>query len=190
MSEPTIELAYIQSALEELGAYLLSKELFWPVSTYPSKGKVSKLTPGNLLLSLTKLKAYLNERLLSPDQKTAYAQCRREIDAVRHKWSVAWESKVAHEFQSRLRQWTHYLNELDKNLEAHAPFYSSEVRSRVLLELLRISSGENLGPDLADLDTVLQVKLSPADFVWDSSLVSGFPQETYWFLYAAVNIPD
>jgi hypothetical protein len=183
MTEPTVEFNYLQAGLEELEAYLLSEDLFWSVTAPPKSRPLPKLTLGSLLLAIAKLKAYSTGSQLSPAQKTEYSQLKRGVEAHRDKWAVAWQTKAAREYTSRLRQWVHYLNELSKKEETHAPYYRSEVRIRVLLELLREYAPAQSQPDLDQLDVVLRPKLTAADFIWDAELQPAFPQKEYWFLY-------
>jgi hypothetical protein len=52
--------AFAHAAVEDLQAYLLSRELYWPLSPQKEEraaGQLLTLTPGNLLLSLKKLAA-------------------------------------------------------------------------------------------------------------------------------------
>lgn len=183
MTDLNYDLHYLSAGLEELEAYLLSKELFWHVTTPPNLRPFPMLTIANLLLANANLKAYNNENQLSPPEKTTYARLERELDAIHHKWAVAWQQKAAHEYESRLRQWLNYLNELKEDLENNAPYYHTEVRNRVLLELLKESAPKAVEPDISDIDAVVRAKLTPGEFIWDAALQSAFPQEQYWFLY-------
>ena len=54
-TDPTPEFEYLNYALDELEDYLLSGELFWPVTIRPSSGgSFLKLTVGNLLSDIKK----------------------------------------------------------------------------------------------------------------------------------------
>lgn len=183
MTDLNYELSYLSAGLEELEPYLLSDELFWHVSTPPHLHTFPMLTIGNLLLTSANLKGLLATQQLSPTQKTEYARFARRLQEMRRKWAVAWEKKAAHEYQSRLRQWLIYLNELKSKPDDNAPYYSTEVRNRALLELLKDSSPESAQPDIKDLDAVLRAKLTGSDFIWAEEIQPGFPQEEFWFLY-------
>jgi hypothetical protein len=185
MTDQIYDLNYLSAGLEELEPYLLSKELFWNVTTPPHLHAFPKLTIGNLLIALANLNGLSRSGQLSPQEKTEFAQLDRKIEALRKKWAVAWGAKAAHEYESRLRQWLHYLNELNDDPENNAPYYATEVRNRALLELLKESSPESAEPDLADLDAVIRAKLTPGEFVWDRELQPGYPEETFWFLYGS-----
>jgi hypothetical protein len=186
MKDANYELSYIQAGLEELEAYLLSKEVFWPVSTPAPLRLFPKLTIGNLLLSQKKLEGYSVGGQLATVQRSTFSHLKREIEGFSEKWAVAWKTKAAQEFQSRLRQWTHYLNDLEKKIDAHAPYYNSEVRSRVLLQLLREYASQDSQTALEQLDAAFRGCFTSADFIWDQQIQSGFPQEKFWFLYGMI----
>ena len=177
MSKPRHDLSYIRASLDELAAYLLSKELFWTVSTPAKVRSFPKLTIASLLLAMKKLAAISNPEI---------AQLSQDIEDFHLKWKTAWENKAKREFTSRLRQWSHYLNDLEKNEDTHAPYYPSEVRVRVLIAILSEFAEENELLTLSQLDLNLQSKLKPADFIWDAELQPEFPPEDYWFLYGKV----
>jgi uncharacterized protein YukE len=164
---------YLETGIPELEDYLLSDELFWPIS---ARGyNLPRLTVGGLLLAKARLEAR-GERIEALVTK---------LDAVRSKWAVAWETKAGREFQSRFGLWGNYLKDYRQSPEGHADAYPHEVRNRAMLQLLRpelpveLSEREALSP----LDSVVRSSLSPGDFIWEPALQSGFPREEYWFLY-------
>jgi hypothetical protein len=185
MPDISYDLHYVTLSLGELKPYLLSKELFWPLRLNPIHGKPSsvKLTPGNLLLSFARLNALHHSKKMSTKQESELLKLKRDFDVLKSKWAVAWEKKVTHEFTSRLRQWRLYLNEVERDAKAHAPYYATEVRLRVLLELLRDDLAEVPETDLSSLDDELRSHFIPGDFIWDADLAPGFPQEKYWHLW-------
>jgi hypothetical protein len=168
--------AYLEAGIPELQSYLLSDELYWPVS---ARGhNLPRLTIGGLLLA--------NARLQARGEPVDALMSR--LEAVRSKWRVAWETKAGREFRSRFGLWGNYLADYRQNPEGHADSYPHEVRNRVMLELLRSELPADL-PEreaLSSLDTALQSSLLPADFVWESDLQPGFHRETYWFLYGTL----
>ena len=52
MTNPMYELSYVRASLDQLQAYLLSKELFWPVSPPAGIRSFPKLTLSSLLLAI------------------------------------------------------------------------------------------------------------------------------------------
>jgi len=169
--------AYLEAGIPELGDYLLSNELYWPVT---ARGyDLPRLTIGGVLLAKARLEAR-GERI-----EALVAQ----LEADRSQWRVAWETKAGREVQARMRLWSNYLADYRQNPESHADAYPHEVRYRVMLHLLLAelpaSPGEQEG--LSQLDGVLRASLSSSDFIWEADLQPGFPREVYWFLYGKLN---
>jgi hypothetical protein len=165
--------AYLEASIPELGDYLLSKELYWPIS---ARGyTLPRLTIGGTLLALARLEAR-GERV---------EPLVMQLDGVRSKWRVAWETKAGREVQARMHLWSNYLADYRHSPEAHADAYPHEVRYRVMLHLLLaelpVSPAEQEA--LSQLDSVVHAKLSSSDFIWDVDLRAGFPREVYWYLY-------
>lgn len=165
--------AYLEAGIPELEDYLLSDELFWPIT---ARGyDLPRLTIGGLLLAKARLEAR--------GERTEALVTR--LDAVRSKWQVAWETKAGREFQSRFGLWSNYLTDYRQNPEGHADAYPHEVRNRAMLQLLKPELPEEL-PEreaLSPLDSVVHTSLLPGDFIWNPALQSGFSREEYWFLY-------
>ncbi len=188
-TDPTQEFEYLDYAMDELEDYLLSGELFWPVTIRPSGGgSFLKLTLGNLLLSQKKLQALSAGSSLTPAQETELRRVEQALEAVRSKWQVAWESKAGREFKSRFDQWGNLLSDIKKDVERQAPYYQHEVRLRVLLELLQPQADpEDIdGYDLDAMDAFLSGVLKKGEFLWDPALKPGFPEDEYWFLYGSL----
>jgi hypothetical protein len=185
MSGIAYDLNYASAGLDVLKDYLLSKELFWPLSLDPSLGRPTspKLTPGNLLLSFAYLNAYRLGARLDARQDSDLLKLEKEFEALRSKWGVAWEKKVAYEFNSRFRQWALYIGEVAEDASAHAPYYTTEVRLRVLLELLQDEMAQKPEADLSVLDSSLRVYFTSGGFIWDEDLSLGFPRDKYWYLW-------
>ncbi|MDO9349234.1 MAG: hypothetical protein Q7T47_08095, partial [Anaerolineales bacterium] len=108
-----------------------------------------------------------------------------KMDAVRTKWRSAWERKAGREVHARLDLWRNYLSDCRDSPENYADAYPQEVQWRVMLQLL---SGEFSSPPpeleaLSGLDTIVKSRWLPGEFIWDADLITGFPQQDYWFLY-------
>jgi hypothetical protein len=158
--------AFISAALPQLKDYLLSNEIFWNLGSDP------QMTLGNLLLAEKNLQAA--GQLSAADAK--------QLSDDKKEWRTAWEKKAEKEFNSRLRLWGQYLSELGENPSRHAAHYRSDVRNRVLLELLA-SEASNLSGQLSNFDSLLKKLTVSGDFVWDSSLESAYAKGKFWFLY-------
>jgi len=168
--------AYVEAGIPELEAYLLSNELFWPITT---RGfDLPRLTIGGLLLAIKRLEAHgaQIEPLLS------------RLDTVRSKWRVAWETKAGRGFQSRFNLWSNFLSDYRSSPEGHADAYPHEVSYRAMMKLLLAElptpPAEQAG--LPQLDSLLRANFIHGDFIWEADLQSGFPKDEYWFLYGTL----
>lgn len=178
------DITYLRSTVHELEDYLLSDILFWPIR---AKGRkqlvgVTQLTIGNLLLSLKRLKTVESIDGAVTEEFTSLTA---EIEKIRLQWKSNWDNKVIEELRSRLKQWDHYLSEI-QSAEISQSDYAYNIRQRVILALL-IACPDRLIPlEQANLDTLderLKKTTHPSSFVWDADLQSGFPEDGYWFLY-------
>ena len=188
MHDSSYDLEYLQIGVEEIEDYLLSEELFWPVSGRPSSGRpfFLKMTIGNLLLSEHNLATLLSQRLLSSSEEHQFLGMQRQFEVVRSKWQVAWSGKASREYQSRFNQWMRTLEELRGDRYQNAPYYPNEVRVRVLLDLLADHIPAESRMDLAPFDATLRRVFKTGDFIWEEALTPGFPQERYWYLYGEI----
>jgi hypothetical protein len=182
------DLEYLQIGVEEIEDYLLSEELFWPVTGRPSGGRsfFLKMTIGNLLLSEHRLATLSAGKRLSPSEESEFSRLQRGFETVRSKWRVAWQSKASQEYQTRLKQWMRTLEELKSDRYQNAPYYRNEVRVRVLLELLADQVSQKDRVNLQVFDTALKKILKAGEFVWQEELAPGFPEDQYWYLYGNV----
>jgi hypothetical protein len=121
VTSPEKDRAYLEAGIPELGDYLLSNELYWPIT---ARGfDLPRLTIGGILLAQTRLEAR-GERIES---------LVTQLGALRSKWRVAWETKASREVRARLRLWNNYLTDYRHNPEAHADAYPQEVHNLVML---------------------------------------------------------
>jgi len=165
--------AYLEAGIPELDDYLLSDELYWPIT---ARGfDLPRLTIGGILLAKARLEAR-GERIES---------LVTQLKAVRSKWKVAWETKAGREVQARIRLWGNYLSDYRHNPEGHADAYAHEVRNRVMLHLLlaELPAPPPEQEEMSRLEAVLRANLIPGDFIWEDDLSPGFPRDVYWFLY-------
>jgi hypothetical protein len=184
MPSVSYDFGYLTEGIEQFESFLLSKNLFWPISSAPPYGEPAypRLTIGGFLLSNNRLRA----RDLDLSQEKILHSLQMKIDNFRKRWRSAWENKAHSELKSRFRQWDQYVNELQINPEENIPYYRSEVRVRVLIELLlpEIGSTENYYWDqLTGLDSLLKSIFTAGTFVWDEEISSGFDKDQYWYLW-------
>ena len=164
------DLRFLNEALPQLQDYLLSGELYWPLS-----GSLPRLTPGALLLVLTRI------RVTQPGMAPKLQQ---QFEVTRTKWHTAWEKKVAREISNRLRLWSNFLADFANSQEQTADSYPAEVRGRAILQLLLPELPDSsLATALVELDMALEAQLHPSEFLWDARLQVVFPKDDFWFLY-------
>lgn len=167
MSQPQHDRRFLEEALPQLQDYLLADELYWALG-----GNLPRLTPGNLLLALTRLRAADLDSALNLRQK---------LDAIQTQWRSAWERKTALETASRLRLWSQFLTEQARDEGLHRAHYAASVKERVILQLLQCQA-----PQLAELDSLLRARFQPGRFVWGAEYQSVFPEGEFWFLYGSM----
>lgn len=177
--------ALLRAAVEELQAYLLSNELYWqmtPLKQDRQVGRLLSLTPGNLMLSIIKVKHY---PWSEPETGEAQALLRR-LEGEIARWRSAWRKKIEREMAARLKQWQDYLAEssTDKALIDY-PF---KVRSRAILDCFEGVDGQ-LAPAQATLLFMLDERLKgmtrEAAFIWEPEVANGFAPGVFWYLYRA-----
>ena len=172
--------------LEEIEDYILSSEVFWPLSKRsPTGSPLPRLTLGGLTLTLNELKAQEND--LSPSQRADHDKLLLQMERVRVKWAVGLERKAAQELRSRLYLWRAYLNDIEERVDT-AENYPYEVRYRVMFEHLadlsiRQPETRPWVDEMRSLDTRLRSFFVSGDFVWDARLEEIYPQSTFWYLY-------
>jgi hypothetical protein len=183
MSTIDFDVDYWRACIVELKDFLLSEQLFWPLSARPSGSGISfpQLTLGGMLL--TRSRAFARAAQV---ERAALIPLDQEMGAVRDRWRSAWNRKAVREFTSRLRQWGNYLDDYRRNPEEQAGYFAQEVRLRVILALLQaeeIDLQEGEGELLEAMDKRLRANFSTGEFIWKEALTQSFPEDSYWYLY-------
>jgi hypothetical protein len=169
----TRDTAYLRAGIPELKQYLLSKEIYWPLTT--REYQLPRLTIGCVLLARTRLQGF------NQDNDQYFPQ----LESLRTSWRVAWEKKAGREYKARLELWKNYLMDYQLAPEQQADAYQHEVRLRTMLHLLseELTDQPAEGSVLFQLDRVLSSALIRSDFIWENELKKVFPAEVYWYLY-------
>jgi hypothetical protein len=163
------DIQFLTESLPQLQDYLLSNELYWPLSN-----SLPQLTIGSVLLTLARLD------VTRPDNTRKF---RAELEPIQMRWRAAWEKKAAREMAQRLQLWSQYLSDYRYAPES-AGSYPMEVRGRAILQLLLPEVPD--APEktaLAELDAMLKMRLVSGKFVWEADLQAAFPMTDFWFLY-------
>ena len=116
---------YLSEGVPELEIYLLSKELYYPLSLY-----LPQLTLGAILLSLARM------------GKRA-AKFEVQVEAIHSKWRAAWDVKSHREIRARSELWPTYLSEYRADSKMGVRLYSQNVRYRTMLSLLGQTEGDS-----------------------------------------------
>jgi hypothetical protein len=170
MTSPEQDIQFLMESLPQLQAYLLSNELYWPLS-----GSLPRLTLGSLLLALARMD------VVQPESAEKY---RQQVEIVRAKWRMAWEKKAVRETANRLRLWSQFLLDYVSAPEQYADSYPTEARGRAILQLLlREAPDTPEKATLAELDAILKPRLASGGFLWENKLQAAFPENDFWFLY-------
>lgn len=185
MQDSVNDLAFLRASVPELEKYLLSEQLYYPITCAKGRqltGETTQLTLGNLLLSTARLKV----AGLQPEERLEFETLLREVEQIRSRWRSHWIQKVEREIPNRLRLWRNYLSDWTETSHGSAGDYRYNVRLRVILELLFLETDALLVHEkglLRSLDLRLKGKGTPGAFLWDESFAVGFPREPYWYLY-------
>ena len=187
MPSAEYDLGYLETAVELLESYLLSKDSYWKLSASSPPGEPGypTLTLGALLLA----EARIQTRRLTSSQNQRKLALEKELDRVRLKWRTAWGNKAREDFRSRLDLWGNFLEEFRHDPQENYDRYRYEVSRRVMLHLLEGEATDiplSQRQMLTGLDRVLTGLMVLGDFIWDEQLAPGFPPESYPYLYSAL----
>jgi hypothetical protein len=187
---PSIEydLRYLRAALADLEGYLLSKELYWPISAKPPHGDppYPRFTLGGILIA----RQSLSGRLLDSTGQEEYQEITRRFDETRAKWRTAWGQKAARSFSARLNQWNSFIDDYRKQPENNFDRFAYEVRKRVMMQLLQPEVDELSAAEAEmakGLDRVLKTYFLEGKFIWDQDLMPSFPVTQFWYLYGSLS---
>ena len=173
MTNSKIDLSFVNEALPQLKEYLLSDELYWPLSA-----SLPRLTPGALALALLRLS------VTAPSDSL---KLKVQADSLRERWHSAWEKKSEREVTNRMRLWSQYLSDYMNAPDQSPDSYRNEVRGRVILQILLTDLPD--GPEkssLAELDASMKGRFKQGGFIWEPELETVFPRDSFWFLYGSL----
>ena len=185
------DLDYDMRAAEAMAArltpYIYETALYGPMP-----GDLPRLTIGGLLMRLNRLSAISD--LLSLTQRKALDTAKRQFDAVRQEWAVAYEAKLKQELPSRLKALEQFIADCEETPRLCADLYPSEIEKRVIVEALKDEAVARnaLSPaaraKLSGIDNHLHRSAQSSDsFIWDTRLEPAYPRDKFWFLYVAPN---
>ena len=183
MQSIDVDRAFLESGLAELPDFILSKEIYWPISIKPNRNFASnlpQLSLGNIRLASARMQA---GQPLGEDAELIGA-----IDQIFTKWRSNWAKKATAEYSSRLNLWKDRLSELIS--DPSQAIYRYEIRLRVILDFLKddllVEPAQQQIELLSGLDARLQAATILSEFIWDPAIQNGFPQERFWYLYRSL----
>jgi len=151
---------YLSAGVPQLENYLLSKELYYPLSL-----ELPQLTLGGVLLSLARMGTYA-------------AEFEQQVETIHSKWQSAWDAKSSREVRARSELWVNYLAEYRRDSKSGARLYPQNVRYRAMLSLL--------GKTEDDSDFFVKSVFKDGKFVWEEECAPNFSREKFWFLYGTL----
>lgn len=178
------DIIIITAMAEEMAAYLDSDVLFW----HMSGSGMPTLTLGGYLMRQHRL--LILRGLFGMDKQNAIDAAVRQFNEILVERIVRFEQKGHRELDARIRQWSAYLNELDRGVASKTSNYGTAVESRAMIEA--ISAPLQLAPyklnpripsQITLLDTQLKRFWESGDFVWYEEWQPAYPQDEYWWLY-------
>jgi len=182
------DLTFLHASIPELQAYMLSKEVFWPVyyGRHLNSTNISKLTLGNIYLSFERLRA-LN---LPESVATELELLEHDFQQFQSQWKANLIKKGTDEITTRINLWNNYLKEVDKKSFFNQSEYSHNVRWRVIVQLL-IEQDVPISAIAQELlsvcDGYLKKNFHISDFIWQEPYINKFGPEKFWYLYMTLS---
>lgn len=172
--------------VDEFDSFILSTQVFWPISHAGIRGStLPRMTLGGLQLLLDELAAQNPQ--MDSKQAGQYDRLFHKVESLRGKWQSTIEKKAIQELKARLNLWGAYLNDLEEQPE-WIENYPREVRNRVMIHHLIdiLNRSPELEAELqavSNLDHRLRDFVIPGTFIWEEPLQPVYPQEKFPYLY-------
>ncbi len=187
MHPTKFNLTLMDSMLEEMESFLLSKELFWPLALRSSPGQIPypRLSIGVFLLTEDELIAQKTN--MDSEQAAEYSRLRLKRQGIFRKWKSAIQRKSLQELGMRRNLWRALVEEIEEKKRQKFD-YKQDVRNRVMFQRLQdlvdpSMVDEDLIQGMQSIDTRYISQSQRAEFVWDPELKPLYGEDDYWFLY-------
>jgi hypothetical protein len=174
------DLDFLSESASCLEDYLLSDLLYWPVEI-KNLGQQT-LSPGNILFS----EKVIDLTGLNPTALDKLKLRTSEIGKIRTKWLYHWKEKASREFDARLREWTHVIDEIELNDDRSLARYKTDARGRVIMHLIVedfLNKGSGNIEKINAVDDRLRKNSSKGPFIWNADREKIFPENQFWYLY-------
>ncbi len=182
------DLIFLQASIPELQAYMLSKEVFWPVyyGHQNRAASISKLTLGNLYLAFERLQALSLPEPIALELDVLEQQ----FQDFHSQWKANLMKKGTEEIAARINLWNDYLREIDKRGFFNRSEYANNVRWRAIVQLLsdnEVPISPSAREQLRICDSYLKKNFYTSDFVWQEPYSKKFGPEKFWYLYVTLS---
>ena len=164
--------------------YLLSQPLWQTIQI-----GLPQLTLGGYLMRQERLLA-LRDALLADTERMRLAQAIAQFDHALAGKQAYFGQKAQRELEARLRQWSQYLQELEREETDSAPYYPAAVETRVMIAVLvnKLKTPPSpfdpgISSRVAALDNQLRRYWTPGSFVWPFEWQPAYPRTEFWWLY-------
>ena len=177
-----LDLTELKTMVDNLTPYIYEDELYGKVNL-----PAARLTPGAILLRLRRLQALRGQ--MSAAQAAQLDTIAVLYEATRKEWAVAFNKKLVHEAESRLRDVQTYLNECKDDPRLCASSYTPEaLRRTIVAEIMSAlpSTDANyarLTTNAKLADSGLRRYVREDSFIWAETLRPAYPKEIFWWLY-------
>jgi hypothetical protein len=179
-------LSLLERIVEEFEHYILSTQVFWPIShSGITATPLPRLTLGGLNLHLNELVSQRAQ--MDHEQIKRYDRLHQELEQCQKKWQATMENKAIQELRARLNLWKAYLSDLEEKPE-WIEYYPKEVLNRLMIDLLLNITGSGPGLEtelrmMRNLDLRIHDFIVPGKFILDDPLQSVYPREKFPYLY-------
>lgn len=180
----TQDLAILQEMASQMGDYLRSDTLFWPMQ-YTD---MPKLTLGGFWLRWHRLTSLRS--LLTADQLAQLSAATKQFETAVSPWVVRTEQRAHTELAARIRQWSEYLRDVHAGKATDVAGYPAHVETRAIIAALidqlqqrPYRLDQSVSAPILQQDKGLRARWEPGEFVWPDAWQPAYPKPEFWWLY-------
>lgn len=179
------DLSIMEAMTGHMDDYLMSDATHWDMGI----AGMPLMSLGGFIMRQNRLMA-LREHLGERDQgRLGHVIERFDCLALEH--VVRFEARANAELQARMREWTHYLHDLNsRRIAASQEHYRNTVDTRVVIGVLAEKLAQrpfqlaaHIPNDIVGLDRHLAMLWVPGSFIWHTLWRPAYPGEAYWYLF-------
>lgn len=176
---------------EILNHYVLSDMLYMSIEGgLFSSRDMPQMTTGAFLLRLRRLNHFRDE--MNGVQQATLDKAVAQHHAIRNEWTVHYEQKMEREAQSRVKSLAEFFRDCRENVKSCSSAYRTEaLRRTIIQELIMALDEQGFDSQAVKLrvnhtDNELRSWVTDGEFIWSDKLVSVYPKERFWWLYARI----